>query len=193
MTRCMECIMLSKLITSLTHHLTKTNVGSATFKVFLQIWSFFSIKTYWWRVFFWHYRHNYVLYHCDFFLYSMFVFQSHINRKTQYENPVLEARRQKILEQQQPPQPPEGERYIRGSFPAHFFLSSCLSASCLSCSSGVCQEFGQNLLFLIVLFLLLFLTCSLQIMLQLKKDKVFQILLLVVLPKLSWPKSWCCL
>uniref|UniRef100_A0A3B3X2J0 Membrane associated guanylate kinase, WW and PDZ domain containing 1a n=1 Tax=Poecilia mexicana TaxID=48701 RepID=A0A3B3X2J0_9TELE len=31
----------------------------------------------------------------------------HINRKTQYENPVLEARRQKILEQQQPPQPPE--------------------------------------------------------------------------------------
>ncbi|XP_029132389.1 membrane-associated guanylate kinase, WW and PDZ domain-containing protein 1 isoform X5 [Labrus bergylta] len=36
----------------------------------------------------------------------------HINRKTQYENPVLEARRRKILEQQQP-QPPEGERYIR--------------------------------------------------------------------------------
>ncbi|XP_034066825.1 membrane-associated guanylate kinase, WW and PDZ domain-containing protein 1-like isoform X15 [Gymnodraco acuticeps] len=36
----------------------------------------------------------------------------HINRKTQYENPVVEARRQKILEQQQP-QPPEGERYIR--------------------------------------------------------------------------------
>uniref|UniRef100_A0A3Q2E2E7 Membrane associated guanylate kinase, WW and PDZ domain containing 1a n=1 Tax=Cyprinodon variegatus TaxID=28743 RepID=A0A3Q2E2E7_CYPVA len=31
----------------------------------------------------------------------------HINRKTQYENPVLEARHQKILEQQQPPQPPE--------------------------------------------------------------------------------------
>nr|XP_019951501.1 PREDICTED: membrane-associated guanylate kinase, WW and PDZ domain-containing protein 1-like [Paralichthys olivaceus] len=46
----------------------------------------------------------------------------HINRKTQYENPVVEARRRKILEQQQPqqpqPQPPEGERYIRGSFPA---------------------------------------------------------------------------
>uniref|UniRef100_A0A671XAM5 Membrane associated guanylate kinase, WW and PDZ domain containing 1 n=1 Tax=Sparus aurata TaxID=8175 RepID=A0A671XAM5_SPAAU len=43
----------------------------------------------------------------------------HINRKTQYENPVLEARRRKILEQQQQqqPQPPEGERYIRGSFP----------------------------------------------------------------------------
>ncbi|XP_076023070.1 membrane-associated guanylate kinase, WW and PDZ domain-containing protein 1-like isoform X2 [Genypterus blacodes] len=47
----------------------------------------------------------------------------HINRKTQYENPVVEARRRKILEQQplmlppqqQPPQPqpPEGERYIR--------------------------------------------------------------------------------
>ncbi|XP_037334071.2 membrane-associated guanylate kinase, WW and PDZ domain-containing protein 1-like isoform X3 [Pungitius pungitius] len=37
----------------------------------------------------------------------------HINRKTQYENPVVEARRRKILEQQQPPpqqpqpQPPE--------------------------------------------------------------------------------------
>ncbi|XP_042348366.1 membrane-associated guanylate kinase, WW and PDZ domain-containing protein 1-like isoform X4 [Plectropomus leopardus] len=30
----------------------------------------------------------------------------HINRKTQYENPVVEARRRKILEQQQP-QPPE--------------------------------------------------------------------------------------
>uniref|UniRef100_A0A3B4F6F1 Membrane-associated guanylate kinase, WW and PDZ domain-containing protein 1 n=1 Tax=Pundamilia nyererei TaxID=303518 RepID=A0A3B4F6F1_9CICH len=47
----------------------------------------------------------------------------HINRKTQYENPVGEARRRKILEQQQQPQPPEGERYIRGSFPAlSFFL-----------------------------------------------------------------------
>uniref|UniRef100_A0A4W6EQ32 Membrane-associated guanylate kinase, WW and PDZ domain-containing protein 1 n=1 Tax=Lates calcarifer TaxID=8187 RepID=A0A4W6EQ32_LATCA len=31
----------------------------------------------------------------------------HINRKTQYENPVMEARRRKILEQQQQPQPPE--------------------------------------------------------------------------------------
>ncbi|KAM4562129.1 membrane-associated guanylate kinase, WW and PDZ domain-containing protein 1-like isoform 4-T4 [Odontesthes bonariensis] len=37
----------------------------------------------------------------------------HINRKTQYENPVFEARRRKILEQQQQPQPQEGERYIR--------------------------------------------------------------------------------
>ncbi|XP_029689305.1 membrane-associated guanylate kinase, WW and PDZ domain-containing protein 1-like isoform X4 [Takifugu rubripes] len=37
----------------------------------------------------------------------------HINRKTQYENPVVEARRRKILEQQPQPQPPEGERYIR--------------------------------------------------------------------------------
>uniref|UniRef100_A0A3P8XPB9 Membrane-associated guanylate kinase, WW and PDZ domain-containing protein 1 n=1 Tax=Esox lucius TaxID=8010 RepID=A0A3P8XPB9_ESOLU len=49
----------------------------------------------------------------------------HINRKTQYENPILEAKRRKQVEQQQPP---EGERYIRGSFlsPAgrHFFLSS---------------------------------------------------------------------
>ncbi|XP_059017436.1 membrane-associated guanylate kinase, WW and PDZ domain-containing protein 1 isoform X17 [Mustela lutreola] len=31
----------------------------------------------------------------------------HINRKTQYENPVLEAKRKKQLEQQQPPQPPQ--------------------------------------------------------------------------------------
>ncbi|XP_037130036.1 membrane-associated guanylate kinase, WW and PDZ domain-containing protein 1-like isoform X13 [Syngnathus acus] len=35
----------------------------------------------------------------------------HINRKTQYENPVVEARHRKILQEQ--PQPPEGERYIR--------------------------------------------------------------------------------
>ncbi|XP_044109155.1 membrane-associated guanylate kinase, WW and PDZ domain-containing protein 1 isoform X13 [Neovison vison] len=31
----------------------------------------------------------------------------HINRKTQYENPVLEAKRKKQLEQQQPPQQPQ--------------------------------------------------------------------------------------
>uniref|UniRef100_A0A8C7D8Y2 Membrane associated guanylate kinase, WW and PDZ domain containing 1 n=1 Tax=Oncorhynchus kisutch TaxID=8019 RepID=A0A8C7D8Y2_ONCKI len=37
---------------------------------------------------------------------------SHINRKTQYENPIVEAKRRMQLEQQQP-QPPEGERYIR--------------------------------------------------------------------------------
>ncbi|XP_072238769.1 membrane-associated guanylate kinase, WW and PDZ domain-containing protein 1b isoform X3 [Leuresthes tenuis] len=44
----------------------------------------------------------------------------HINRRTQYENPVLEAKRRRQLEQQQPQQPqpqsqqpPEGERYIR--------------------------------------------------------------------------------
>ncbi|XP_056129031.1 membrane-associated guanylate kinase, WW and PDZ domain-containing protein 1b [Lampris incognitus] len=39
----------------------------------------------------------------------------HINRKTQYENPVLEAKRRRQLEQLQPQsqQPPEGERYIR--------------------------------------------------------------------------------
>ncbi|XP_062397307.1 membrane-associated guanylate kinase, WW and PDZ domain-containing protein 1-like isoform X6 [Sardina pilchardus] len=34
----------------------------------------------------------------------------HINRKTQYENPVLEARRKQQLQSHQPP---EGERYIR--------------------------------------------------------------------------------
>ncbi|CAB1314828.1 unnamed protein product, partial [Coregonus sp. 'balchen'] len=37
-------------------------------------------------------------------------FIDHINRKTQYENPILEAKQRKQLEQQQPP---EGERYIR--------------------------------------------------------------------------------
>ncbi|XP_058499815.1 membrane-associated guanylate kinase, WW and PDZ domain-containing protein 1-like isoform X5 [Solea solea] len=36
----------------------------------------------------------------------------HINRKTQYENPVVEARRRKILEQQQPPQPQPPEEWI---------------------------------------------------------------------------------
>lgn len=40
---------------------------------------------------------------------------SHINRKTQYENPILEAKRKKQLEQSQPA---EGERYIQGSFQA---------------------------------------------------------------------------
>uniref|UniRef100_A0AAQ6ANC2 Membrane associated guanylate kinase, WW and PDZ domain containing 1b n=1 Tax=Amphiprion ocellaris TaxID=80972 RepID=A0AAQ6ANC2_AMPOC len=51
------------------------------------------------------------------------IFCLHINRKTQYENPMLEAKRRRQLEQQQPQQPqpqsqqpPEGERYIRGSF-----------------------------------------------------------------------------
>ncbi|CAB1336094.1 unnamed protein product [Coregonus sp. 'balchen'] len=37
----------------------------------------------------------------------------HINRKTQYENPIVEAKRRKQLEQ---PQPPEGERYIRETY-----------------------------------------------------------------------------
>uniref|UniRef100_A0A3Q2YGP0 Membrane-associated guanylate kinase, WW and PDZ domain-containing protein 1 n=1 Tax=Hippocampus comes TaxID=109280 RepID=A0A3Q2YGP0_HIPCM len=46
----------------------------------------------------------------------------HINRKTQYENPVLEAKRRRQVEQQQPQlpsqQPAEGERpYVRASFP----------------------------------------------------------------------------
>nr|XP_043880341.1 membrane-associated guanylate kinase, WW and PDZ domain-containing protein 1b isoform X7 [Solea senegalensis] len=41
----------------------------------------------------------------------------HINRKTQYEHPVLEAKKRRQLDQQPPQpqsqQPPEGERYIR--------------------------------------------------------------------------------
>ncbi|XP_064160095.1 membrane-associated guanylate kinase, WW and PDZ domain-containing protein 1b isoform X3 [Anguilla rostrata] len=40
----------------------------------------------------------------------------HINRKTQYENPILEAKRKKQLEQQQPP---EGERYIQEWIEGH--------------------------------------------------------------------------
>ncbi|KAM8758660.1 membrane-associated guanylate kinase, WW and PDZ domain-containing protein 1 isoform 17-T17 [Rhynchonycteris naso] len=35
----------------------------------------------------------------------------HINRKTQYENPVLEAKRKKQLEQQPPPQQPQSEEW----------------------------------------------------------------------------------
>uniref|UniRef100_A0A673MNJ2 Membrane-associated guanylate kinase, WW and PDZ domain-containing protein 1 n=1 Tax=Sinocyclocheilus rhinocerous TaxID=307959 RepID=A0A673MNJ2_9TELE len=52
----------------------------------------------------------------------------HINRKTQYENPILEAKRKKQLEQSQPA---EGEQYIQGSFQAQhaaiffFFLNVC--------------------------------------------------------------------
>lgn len=68
--------------------------------------------------------------------------KSHINRKTQYENPMLEVkRRRQLLEQQQPQpqsqQPPEGERYIRGSFTSphqgrHFFsFYSCVGLVCL--------------------------------------------------------------
>uniref|UniRef100_A0A8D2M614 Membrane associated guanylate kinase, WW and PDZ domain containing 1 n=1 Tax=Zonotrichia albicollis TaxID=44394 RepID=A0A8D2M614_ZONAL len=46
---------------------------------------------------------------------------SHINRKTQYENPVLEAKRKKQLEQQQ--QPPEGWKEIKHScLPAYRFF-----------------------------------------------------------------------
>ncbi|KAM4737821.1 membrane-associated guanylate kinase, WW and PDZ domain-containing protein 1-like isoform 10-T10 [Anableps anableps] len=52
----------------------------------------------------------------------------HINRKTQYENPVVEARRQKILEQQQPPQPPEGERYIREWIEEHSSAAAPLAS-----------------------------------------------------------------
>uniref|UniRef100_A0A3B3YHX7 Membrane associated guanylate kinase, WW and PDZ domain containing 1a n=1 Tax=Poecilia mexicana TaxID=48701 RepID=A0A3B3YHX7_9TELE len=47
---------------------------------------------------------------------------------TQYENPVLEARRQKILEQQQPPQPPEGERYIREWIEEHSSAAAPLAS-----------------------------------------------------------------
>uniref|UniRef100_A0A8C7V2W9 Membrane-associated guanylate kinase, WW and PDZ domain-containing protein 1 n=1 Tax=Oncorhynchus mykiss TaxID=8022 RepID=A0A8C7V2W9_ONCMY len=62
----------------------------------------------------------------------------HINRKTQYENPIQEAKRRKQLEQQQPP---EGERYIRGSFPAPpgvipFFLHVCSNERCVWSPGG---------------------------------------------------------
>uniref|UniRef100_A0A671T4S7 Membrane associated guanylate kinase, WW and PDZ domain containing 1a n=1 Tax=Sinocyclocheilus anshuiensis TaxID=1608454 RepID=A0A671T4S7_9TELE len=48
----------------------------------------------------------------------------HINRKTQYENPILEAKRKKQLEQSQPA---EGERYIQGSFQAQHAAISFFS------------------------------------------------------------------
>lgn len=79
--------------------------------------------------------------------------QSHINRKTQYENPMLEAKRRRQLEQQQPQQPqpqsqqpPEGERYIRGSFTSphqgrhSFFFYSCVWLSCPHSCLEVCKR-----------------------------------------------------
>lgn len=82
--------------------------------------------------------------------------QSHINRKTQYENPVLEAKRRRQLEQQpqqpqpQSQQPPEGERYIRGWSPSpqpgpHFlsFLSMWVSES-QSLSASACVPEREN-------------------------------------------------
>uniref|UniRef100_A0A3B5LKH9 Uncharacterized protein n=1 Tax=Xiphophorus couchianus TaxID=32473 RepID=A0A3B5LKH9_9TELE len=69
----------------------------------------------------------------------------HINRKTQYENPLLEAKRRRQLEQQpaqqpqpQSQQPPEGERYIRGSF------TSPLNKAELSLCSGGKPFFTRN-------------------------------------------------
>uniref|UniRef100_A0A8C8IDQ6 Membrane-associated guanylate kinase, WW and PDZ domain-containing protein 1 n=1 Tax=Oncorhynchus tshawytscha TaxID=74940 RepID=A0A8C8IDQ6_ONCTS len=49
----------------------------------------------------------------------------HINRKTQYENPIVEAKRRMQLEQQLP-QPPEGERYIRAGAPLAVYASNHL-------------------------------------------------------------------
>ena len=62
---------------------------------------------------------------------------SHINRKTQYENPVLEAKRKKQLEQQQ--QPPEGWHcqgavvgVLTGSVPSLALAAPC-QCVCPSC------------------------------------------------------------
>uniref|UniRef100_A0A3B3U9M4 Membrane-associated guanylate kinase, WW and PDZ domain-containing protein 1 n=1 Tax=Poecilia latipinna TaxID=48699 RepID=A0A3B3U9M4_9TELE len=57
----------------------------------------------------------------------------HINRKTQYENPVLEARRQKILEQQQPPQPPEEWIEEHSSAAAPLAIVCSLNPEFMSC------------------------------------------------------------
>ena len=88
-------------------------------------------------------------------------FQSHINRRTQYENPVLEAKRRRQLEQQQPQQPqpqsqqpPEGERYIRGSFTSprqgrhflSFYSCVCLHSVCVCLCVCVCDCQYQLLL-----------------------------------------------
>ena len=113
-----------------------------------------------WKITFILMRPPFIYFNCRFFFFFsnqtltlllcfLPVCLSHINRKTQYENPVVEARRRKILEQQQQqPQPPEGERYIRGSFPAlarhHFFLSSCLWVSCPSTLSSLLLGSGQS-------------------------------------------------
>ncbi|XP_066501045.1 membrane-associated guanylate kinase, WW and PDZ domain-containing protein 1-like isoform X6 [Hoplias malabaricus] len=49
----------------------------------------------------------------------------HINRKTQYENPVLEARRKKQVDIQQPP---EGERYVREWIEEHSSAGAPIAA-----------------------------------------------------------------
>ncbi|XP_035392100.1 membrane-associated guanylate kinase, WW and PDZ domain-containing protein 1-like isoform X4 [Electrophorus electricus] len=49
----------------------------------------------------------------------------HINRKTQYENPVLEARRKKQVDIQQPP---EGERYVREWIEEHSSAGAPITA-----------------------------------------------------------------
>uniref|UniRef100_A0A8C5AXN8 Membrane associated guanylate kinase, WW and PDZ domain containing 1a n=1 Tax=Gadus morhua TaxID=8049 RepID=A0A8C5AXN8_GADMO len=51
----------------------------------------------------------------------------HINRKTQYENPVMEGRRRGHLEHQHQPQPPEGERYIREWIEEHASVGAPLA------------------------------------------------------------------
>uniref|UniRef100_M4ARH7 Membrane-associated guanylate kinase, WW and PDZ domain-containing protein 1 n=1 Tax=Xiphophorus maculatus TaxID=8083 RepID=M4ARH7_XIPMA len=70
----------------------------------------------------------------------------HINRKTQYENPVLEARRQKILEQQQPPQPPEEwiEEHSSAAAPLATLCSLDPSLSCCLLSPGGKPFFTRN-------------------------------------------------
>ncbi|XP_062854837.1 membrane-associated guanylate kinase, WW and PDZ domain-containing protein 1-like [Trichomycterus rosablanca] len=49
----------------------------------------------------------------------------HINRKTQYENPVLEARRKKQVDIEQPP---EGERYVREWIEEHSSAGAPISS-----------------------------------------------------------------
>ncbi|KAM9476123.1 membrane-associated guanylate kinase, WW and PDZ domain-containing protein 1-like isoform 3-T4 [Clarias gariepinus] len=49
----------------------------------------------------------------------------HVNRKTQYENPVLEARRKKQVDIQQPP---EGERYVREWIEEHSSAGAPITA-----------------------------------------------------------------
>lgn len=81
---------------------------------------------------------------------------SHINRKTQYENPILEAKRKKQLEQSQPT---EGERYIQGSFkaqhPVIFFLFLYVCA-CYGFALELCCRLGfWNYCLWLIIFILL--------------------------------------
>lgn len=56
---------------------------------------------------------------------------SHINRKTQYENPVLEARRIKQVDIEQPPEGERSEVWVTSFNINNFFLFPLQSCVCV--------------------------------------------------------------